>query len=254
MEIRIAKKLCETVKTIFQDGYYVTMLPTSKYAGYRFYVSNYYCYSRSGFVGIIESENEEYRFTLEKVDREPGKRYRRPKLSFEELRAEFEEHSAQFDPNALPQALAYVKIYANNGSRNAGEVIGSCICVGGIDNTWFYEADGRRRRLNTHGVRILKALTQDEAKEINAKLSRLEELGDMERRFKNCLIEYRKDYFFSAMQQVLTSDKVGIITAKLDEINSIIENEATECRREVEELREYFNAFLEDAPDGAVAQ
>ena len=104
-EIRMAKKLCERSESRFQDGYYVKMLPSSKYAGYRLFVSSYYFDLHATYGEILKSKNEGYLFTLEKIDREPGKRYSRPKLSFDELQAEFAEHSAQFYSDALPQAL-----------------------------------------------------------------------------------------------------------------------------------------------------
>lgn len=247
-EIRIAKKLCERVDTRFQDGYYIKMPTTSKYAGYRFYVSAWFCDLTATYAAITKSKNEGYNhtFTLEKIDREPGKRYQRPKLSFEELKAELADHSKQFYSEALPQALAYLKAYANNGSRSAGAVIAHYFCVGGYDKTWFYESDAERRRLNTNGVRILKVLSPEEAEQMKAKLKRYRELNRATDNFENCYIDYRQEYFYKVMQRTLKPDIYKTITEKLEEINSLVASEAAASVREREELNKYFNAFLEN--------
>lgn len=244
-EIRVAKKFCERSENRFQDGYYVKMLPTSKYAGYRLFVSSYYFDLTATYGEILKSKNEGYLFTLEKIDRDPGKRYSRPKLSFDELQAEFAEHSAQFYSDALPQALALIKEYRNNGSRSAGEVLYKYLAVGGFDKTWFYVSDAERRRLNTNGVCIIKALTSDEATQIKEKLQRRAELRRMESKYEHCYVDYRDRYFYEEMQRTLKPDVLATITAKFDEINALVTAEAAEGRHELDDLEKYFEAFLE---------
>lgn len=244
-EIRVAKKFCERSESRFQDGYYVKMLPTSKYAGYRLFVSSYYFDLHATYGEILKSKNEGYLFTLEKIDREPGKRYSRPKLTFDELQAEFAEHSAQFYSDALPQALALIKEYRNDGSRKAGEVLTKYFCVGGFDKTWFYVSDAERRRLNTNGVSIIKVLPPDEATQVKEKLHRLVELRRMESKYEHCHVDYHDRYFYEEMQRTLKPDVLATITAKFDEINALVAAEAAEGRCELDELEKYFNAFLE---------
>ncbi len=250
-EIRMAKRLCARAETRYQDGYYVKMLPTSKYAGYRLFVSSYYFDLHATYGEILKSKNDGYLFTLEKIDREPGKRYSRPKLSFDELQAEFADHSAQFYSDALPQALAYIKEYKNNGSRSAGEVLVKYFCVGGFDKTWFFVSDAERRRLNTNGVQILKKLEPDEATQMKEKLHRFVELRRKESKFENCRIDYEDRFFYEEMQRTLKPDVLATITAKLDEINALVATEASADRRELEELETYFNAFLKNRNGGA---
>lgn len=247
-EIRVSKKLCERVKTRYQDGYYVKMLSTSKFAGYQFFVSDYFFALSATYGEITKSKNNEgYLFTLEKIDREPGKRYARPKLSFDELQAEFAEHSAQFYSDALPQALAYCKMYANNGTHTAGEVVARYFCVGGYDSSWFYEADDNRRRLNTNGVQIIKKLSADEAVQIKEKLSRLRELRHMQHDFDRCKINYCDEYFYTVMKRTLKRETLMEITATLDKINERIGAEFENAQNELTELEKYFDAFL---PEG----
>lgn len=247
-EIRVAKKLCERVKTNYQDGYYVKMLSTSKFAGYRFFVSDYFFALSTTYGEITKSKNNEgYLFTLEKIDREPGKRYARPKLSFDELQAEFAEHSAQFYSDALPQALAYCKMYANNGTHTAGEVVARYFCVGGYDKSWFYEADDNRRRLNTNGVQIIKKLSADEAVQMKEKLKRLRELRRMQHDFEQCKIDYLDRYYYEVMKRTLKRETLMEITDALEKINARVDDEFAEAQHELIELEKYFDAFL---PEG----
>lgn len=246
-EIRIAKKLCERVKTRYQDGYNVKMLQTSKFAGYQFFVSDYFFSLSATYGEITKSKNNEgYLFTLEKIDREPGKRYSRPKLSFAELQAEFAEHSAQFYSDALPQALAYLKLYANDGTRNAGRVEGNYFRIGGYDKTWFYETDDKRRKLNSNGVQIIKELTPDEAVQMKAKLGRMIELRSVMHDYERCKIDYREHYFYTVINRTLKRETILEITATLDGINKRIADEAASAQSELKELEEYFNAYLEE--------
>ena len=246
-EIRVAKKLCERVETRYQDGFYVKMLPTSKFAGYRLFVSSYYFDLHSTYGEILKSKNEAYLFTLEIIDREPGKRYSRPKLTFDELQAEFAEHSAQFYSDVLPQALALIKEYRNNGSRSAGEVVAKSFCVGGFDKTWFYVSDVERRRINTNGVRIIKVLSLDEATQVKKKLDRLAELRRIENKYANCRVAYKKSFYYYEMQRILKPDVLAAITAKFEEINALVKDETADSRHELEDLEKYINAFMEES-------
>lgn len=242
-EIRVAKKLFEHVKTPYQDGYYVKMLPTSKYAGYQFLVSSYYFYVCATYGEILKSKNEGYRFTLEKIDREPGKRYSRPKLSFEELQAEFAKHSAQFYSDALPQALAYTKSYADDGTRNAGRVMATTFCIGGYDKTWFYESDSERRRLNSNGVRILKYLTPEEVKPMKEKLARFYKLKNSSQAHSDVLIK-GDEFFIYKAENALSPETLKKVWEKVHEINQLVNEEREAMRAELAELERYFNTFL----------
>jgi hypothetical protein len=244
-EIRIAKKFCTIVDTRYQNGYYIKMQSTSKYVGYHFYVSSYFCESCATYFAILKSNKSNFIFTLEIIDREPGKRYARPKLSFEELQAEFAEHSEQFYSDRLPQALAHIACYANNGTRNAGEVVCRILAVGGYDDTWFYVSDSERRRLNTKGVRILKVLEPSEATQIKKKLQRYDELRSLVYKYKDCHFNYYDWYVYKEMQRTLKPNVLSTIITKFDEINAIVATEAEDSRCELEELQKYFDAFLE---------
>lgn len=242
-EIRISKKLCTKIETRFQRGIEVQMLPTSQYSGYKFFVSDSFAYKLRNFYEIGKSSNSAWRFTLERIDREPGKRYARPKLTFEELQAEFADHSAQFYTDTLPQALAYTKTYADDGTRNAGRVMGAGFCIGGYDKTWFYESDDERRRLNTNGVRILKRLAPEEVKPMKEKLARFHRLKNRSEDHRDCFIN--DDYFIRRIERTLEPEAVKKVMAKVAEINQIISDERAAMQTELDELDKYFKAFLE---------
>ena len=123
------------------------------------------------------------------------------------------------------------------------------MAVGGFDKTWFYVSDAERRRLNTNGVCIIKALTSDEATQIKDKLQRRAELRRMVSKYEDCHVDFRDRYFYEKMQQTLKPDVLVTITAKFDEINALVAAEAAEGRRELDELEKYFNAFLEEGEE-----
>lgn len=244
-EIRISKKLCEVVNTRYQHGIEVTMLATSQYSGYKFFVSDSFVYRERNFFEIVKSKNNNaWRFTLEKIEKEQGKRYARPKLSFEELEAEFAEHSAQFYTDTLPQALAYTKTYADDGTRNAGRVMAAGFCIGGYDKTWFYESDYERRRLNTNGVRILKRLEPEEVEPLKEKLARYYRLKKGSGDLNDCLVK-RDEFFIYKAERTLSPETLKKVMTKVEEINQIIRDERAAMQAELAALDKYFKAFLE---------
>lgn len=242
--IRISKKLCEVVNTRYQKGIEVKMLPTSQYAGYKFFVSDSFVYNLRNYFEIVKSRNSGWRFTLEKIDREPGRRYSRPKLSFEELQAEFAGHSEQFYTDTLPQALAYTKTYADDGTRNAGRVMAAGFCIGGYDKTWFYESDDERRRLNTNGVRILKRLAPEEVEPMKVKLARYYKLKKSSGALDDCLMK-GDEFFIYKAERTLSPETLKKVMEKVAEINQIIKDEKAAMKSELAELDKYFKSFLE---------
>lgn len=245
-EIRISKKLCDVIDTRYQRGIEVKMLPTSKYAGYKVFVSNSFIYNLRNYYEIRKSSNSSWRFTLEKIEREPGKRYARPKLTYEELQAEFADHSEQFYTDILPQALAYTKTYADDGTRNAGRVMASGFCIGGYDKTWFYESDSERRRLNTNGVRILKYLSPEEVEPMKAKLARFYSLKRSSGDHSDCLIK-GDEFFIYMAKKALEPETLDKVWKKVHEINELVNEERAAMQAELGELEKYFNAFLKES-------
>lgn len=242
--IRIAKKHCNRIEAYYRDGIEVVMLPTSIYAGYKAYVPMHLVSDGGLFYEIKRHSNPDWKFILEKIEREPGKRYERPRRSFDELKDDFAEHSAAFYSDELPQALFYLLHYADNGTRRAGEVVGRSFCVGGYDNTWFYESDTQRRRLNTNGVRLLKRLLPEEVEPMKEKIVRYYQLRGSQEEFKRCLIS-KREYFYSQMEIYLPADEFATVSAKIDEINGIVQRLSAGAKAELEELDKYFKAFLE---------
>lgn len=242
MSLRIAKTLCTVKENQWQRVLEVQGLPGTQLAGYKLLVPLYLTRDAVKFVVINEPRNQDFRFEAIKIDREPGKRYARLKLTYEEVRTVYSEHSEQFNFDLLPQVLVLLKDYLNNCGRRSGEVIRKRYCIGGTDGTWFY--DGlERRRMGTHGVTVLKKLSQEEVPLMQAKLERLQELSEKVAAFKHCFIDYAHSYFFEKMQKMLSSNNFKKAHQLLDKINDIVATEAAASQAEFEELEQYFNSF-----------
>lgn len=249
-EIRIAKKYF-TILYPFQNTYtpgksgVVVRFPArSQYKGYKFYAAEFSCFPR--YLGISKSKYEGHLFALEKVDGESRENSPRPKLSFEEIQAEFAQHSKQFYVEDLPQALAYVKpCYKTKQQSEFGYY-----CVGGYNDKYFYEngIEWRARyRLNTPAVRILKPLLPEEVASVKEKAQRF--------KFLNELILY--DFAWLYLDIKYSEDKMknrfpdicDAVEQKLEELRMILDKKSDACRREFKELEEYFKVLAQPSPN-----
>lgn len=241
-EIRIDKKLAERIdESRFRSIYWKINMPKeSRYSGYFFQCSNYFCEETSEYISLLPGKSE-YLYELIKEDREQGKRYSRPKLSFEELQEIFAEHSKRFYHEDLPYALAFLKLYANNGSITAGRVVSQYFAVGKYSDKWFYESDTRRRKIGSRGVTILKELSSSEVQEIKEKLER----RDLLREKVSCG-NYKLSldcYHFEQLKEVLSKESFEKITEKISEINLVIEKDLKTIEAELETLDLFFGSF-----------
>lgn len=249
-EIRVSSKLCERIEDGFRDGWLIDLPKESKYAGYQMYVSGYYIdtsYHRRYL--RINKGNKNFTYELYKKEREPGKRYPRYKLTFEELLEVFSEHSAQFGiPNNLPYVLAYCKDYANDGTRSAGRVLGYYYCVGRVDKAWLYEEFGQqevwRRRLGTRGVKILKNLTLEEVEPIRQMLHRRNELQERIDEIKDCRINIG-EFEYTRWKKHLSETAFAEVQKRLNEIDAIIDIEVKSDEDELAKIEEYLTSLTE---------
>lgn len=241
-EVRIAKVLCEVKENQWRGVLEVQGLPGTRLDGYKLVVPISLTRNAAKFFIINEPWNEAFRFEAIKIDREPGKRYARPRLSFDEVQAVYSEHSQQFQFEMLPQVLVLLKDYANNCGHRSGEVMRERYCIGGTDGTWFYDGIVRRR-MGTHGVTVLKELSQKEVPQMQEKLKRLQELKEKVGDFKASLIDYIHDYSFRKMQETLSSNGFKKVRQLLEEINNTVATEAAASQAELEALEQYFNSL-----------
>lgn len=243
-EIRINKRLCTLIEEDrYRPSYWQVLMPdNSKYAGYHFQCSPFYFSQYPEYCSLTRG-NDGFTFELIKTERTPGKRYSRPKLTFDELVVEFAAEEKRFSHEDLPYGLALIKEYVNDGTRHSGKVRFTTLAVGHYSDTWFYESDTSRRRLNTKGVKLLKCLTSDEAIVMQAKLERMWTLRQIVLNYDECKLSY-SPWRREQMKKIFSKQLYDVVTRKLEELNEQIAEEARSLRAELEELEAYFNSFM----------
>lgn len=228
----------------FRDGWLIDLPDDCKYAGYQMYVSSYFVYCPNRRFLCITKGKQDFLYELYKKEREPGKRYPRYKLTFEELADAFSIHSAQFGvSDSLPYVLAYCKDYANNGTRSAGVVLGCSYYIGQVDETWLYLDDVRsgyieRRRLKSNGVRVIKHLASEDVEATKQMVCRLVELQRRKSMIDECRIEIPR------MQRLrhktwLSDQTYSEVQKRLNEINVLIDADIKADEQEIAQIEKY---------------
>lgn len=175
-EILISKKQCEWIDDGWHRCWKVEMPDTAPHAGYAFEVSDYL---------LSESENPQvlrlrrpvkdgFLFILKKIPREPGQRYARPKLTWQDLCSELSEHSAGNDKTTLQQGLAFIYDYDYDRGFEVGRE--GHYAVGGIERCWFWENGTKRRRSSAKNFRLLRLLRPEEVAGAQQAIARLQEI------------------------------------------------------------------------------
>lgn len=241
-KFKVDKKLCSYIDgTNFHPPYYQVELPvSSKYAGYFFKCSPYFLRECNNW-NVISRGNTSHIFELIKLKREAGKRYTRPKLSFEQLAAEFKNEEEHLTYDNLPYALAEILIYANDKTRSAGEVIGKEFVVAHFDATWLYLSDTSRRNIKSNGVKIIRTLSNKEVDSARQKIARLQDLEvNVEKltRYKLGLIPRQFDFDLKAY---LSPKTCKTVTDLLTKIRDTILEELTNYQNEVAEIKKHLN-------------
>ncbi len=156
--IKIPKKVVTRIENPFFQGCEVLFPASSKYAGYKTKLSDYFIFEDAEYFRIY-NKFENKVFTLEKAEREPGKRYKRYNIGWEELCSELAEYNEQFNRDKLTSALVMFNEYeySKKGfekSRNQE------ITLGKHNDTWcyVYNAQGteERHRISAKHFKILK--------------------------------------------------------------------------------------------------
>lgn len=177
------------------------------------------------------SETEKYSFhfdisndtvlTFIKTEgREEGKKYKRYSFNVMDLQA-------LYNGNDLSQAetvVAKIKIYANSKNRDAGEVIEEKYVIGKRVGCWFYSLGSEnaysRRRVDTHGVKIIGKLSP-------------EKVSDCEDAIKEYYREEKRltDEYYDAESELRELDR--FVSWKSDRLSEL----CPECKRDVSKIK-----------------
>lgn len=190
--IYVDKKLVKRVDNSYVNQLQVKMPPGSKYEGYYFNVSDYYA-ELDTVSAKIQQGSEDFLFILIKEQRELGKKYSRPKLSWNELAEEFKSCAEKHNTSLLARGLAFVYNYSCKGLSKEGHFV-----VGGIRDKWFYITDNNRRLISAKNFKLIKEnLSEAEEREVNDLIVELEnnnikfsELTSMNGSIKNFKSEF----------------------------------------------------------------
>lgn len=175
-EILFHKKLCEHIDTLWHECYRISMPGTSGYPDYTFDVPEFLVYGKSSFLSLHKPKKEDFLFVLSKTkNREEGKRYSRVRLLWDELKAQFAEHSAQFDTSQLPHGLAYVYDYDYSSYGEERARHGRYV-VGAYNDTWFWVADDDKRRRSAKNFRFIRELQNEDVELTIQQTKRLDDI------------------------------------------------------------------------------
>lgn len=137
-------------------GYYVSLSPNLCKDMFGYYIACLYC---------------DNIYELIKAEREPGKRYARPKLKGDELISIFRSNEATALNNSNLW-LAEVTHYSNRGSSSTRELE-----VGCLDCKSFY-ANGERHNVNSFGLTLLRPLDYEGKLTFEKGVAELKKLSD----------------------------------------------------------------------------
>ena len=141
----------------------VYMPKGSEYEDYYFTISHRLVSETTNTVMVIMPW--EYKFTLSRGKNRTEKKYRRITMDVDE----FTESVSKFKPE-FNMHLAELKVYRNNGKRNAGATERVDLEIGSVEGKWFHPKSGlrsQRRLINSRGVTILKELTPEDVELFN---------------------------------------------------------------------------------------
>ena len=239
-DIKIAKKHCTYQENAYSSSYSIPLPKTSQYKGYTVTVPPHIVGEHGEFYAIVRPWKEDFTFTLVKTEREYGKRYARPKLSFDELAQAMKEYDDAFDLSRLPRAL--VKFNEYSYSRNGVEEDRNTrFCVGYVKGKWFYEENYERHLISAKHFTLLKDdLTEQEAEAYADKIKclskwtyQIEHIKKNKTKVKDALADFIKP---------LTSYN---LTESIANVIENIDTELVELEQAVKNLSAFFDS-LED--------
>lgn len=174
--LKVKKHYCTLIENSYGADYYLIKMPnSSEYKDYSAQIYSGLVLPHDYFYSIKAPWKDDFLFKLIKNNREPGKRYKQPKLTWEELVQEFNVYDKELDVSTNPFGFAQFNIY--DRSRTGVETYEKIYSLGRVDETWFYLENGERHLVSAKNfILIKKYLTEKEINEISNKLNRLDEL------------------------------------------------------------------------------
>ncbi len=172
-KFKIARSRCKVVpgNEYCGESLRVRLPRESQYFGYEVSI---YCYeSENIFFEAYRPREENWVFELIKSDREKGKRYKRYRLTWDELAKEFEEHQKQFDKSKCPKGLAYVYDYDYRGGVERDRF--GKYAVGAVDGNWFWINEYERRLMPAKNFRLIGMLSSSEIEAVENCIEKLKQ-------------------------------------------------------------------------------
>ena len=158
---KIAPLLCKIIpETMYcVESLRVKMPKSSQYVGY---ATTIYAFVKKGFFyEVLCPRKKDYVFELVKIRKKGDKgRYKRYRLSWQELTAEFQEHQKQFDISNLPKALVYAYDYDYRGCVELSRR--GCFLIGAVSGKWFWTNDYKRYLISAKNFRLITMLEEEE--------------------------------------------------------------------------------------------
>ena len=232
--IKVAKKYCEYKESPYTCVYTIKMPNKSKYKGYSVDLTPYIVYDHDYFYEIVKPNKNDYIFKLVKTsDREEGKRYSRPKLTWDEFVEEMQAYDKEIDIGDSPKALVCSWSYSYNkwGHEEGRE---QEYHVGCIKGKWFIEEDTyKRHRLSADGVTLLRNnLTDDEYANYKQKIRAL---FDVDRAILAC--ERKMDSLIEDLDNLRENTKFpSHIYEQMDRLQRSIEDFIEEKKEEKKQI------------------
>ena len=176
--IRINRQYCNLIENGYGADFYSIQMPNS--SQYKDYTVNVYLNITVGRDYFIEIKKpiykEDYIFILVKTERQQGKKYKRPKLTYEELEEELKEYNAEFDLSQCSVALAQFNEYEFD-KRHKDLTATPVYKIGHIKGKWFIEESFKRHLISAKNFKIIKNdLPEEEIERLKQTLNRLDYL------------------------------------------------------------------------------
>ena len=169
----IEKKHVALKESPYSTVYVVALPKKSAYPGYEVSIPSTLVVDYEWYFGVRKPWwTSNFIFTLVKTVREPGKRYSRPKLTWDELCEVLRPYQEPFDVAAYPQALVAFNTYEFKGSTKENQ--DRVYAIGAIVGKWFIDESLERHRVSAATFKIIKeGLSQADVALYQEKINRM---------------------------------------------------------------------------------
>ena len=242
-KFKISRSLCKIIPgNEYHSELLSVQLPSeSQYFGYEV---SLYCYEDENlFFEAYRPRGKNWSFELIKSEREKGKRYKRYRLTWDELIKEFEQHQKQFDKSECRKGLAYVYDYDYRG-RVEQERVGKYV-VGAVDGKWFWINEYERRRISAKNFRLIAILSASEIEAVENCIEKLKQSEmDLEYLTRFNGIRGKVQGLFLDFTHIQFNEKLN---KNLNELLSSIDELIADCKANIARITEKFEGYHSEA-------